>query len=737
MSISLKPVISDWSPSIQDKIRVFFKNKFSLNPRDPDLNEKVSKLYKDLKDGPLSNELKRVIENTKKLEKLSVEGSLFDGTSKNVASLLKPYVNPKRHAALDTQEISFTSKESEILKEALSTLNFKACLPLLDLLGFEIFRQQAKIIEQIANQTVKDEFTSLSNLVLQSYSAFRISFWFNLNTLPDSKKLSKLPWFMSSQYFRSVISEIIKQIDKSSRKEKKDDAKKTLKNFCKLLDVILDITRKAYVEVPLLAYNTTNFENLYQEKKTEITLCLDDLILLLSYYMKVFSHQGYKNNFFIELNSIFKSYKKEIQNNPPNKRSVKLFYEKIRALCNSGVGTVKFWFFERLKGESLNEENLSSVKKRDIFDLQCQQLLTMNLKDILDIIETQILQPHFPKFITLSHLKTRFSYNIMQLQVDNQNLLKKPEIQYENGDLTKLFTTFRGEVTQLFIDFYGTDLSFSVNEMGGIVLLCLTKYTLGSELKPHLKKIIPYEKELPHFLDKLTVLREKHLDTIKTFFSHYQGSLSEKNAILKEIKEFYFNESLPICRFVMMIQDVRAILRYEKRVNAILNGESILLPDQLVDFMDFDGLEDAAEKGNDSYTYIGIKELFEELEVESTDSDDEDENVDDLNLEDDDDEKENTQTLQAKKSKKTEAIDVNYDTSGITKKRTKPDKSHKFKRRKILERLHQRQFFGSPGKGSHQTFATEHDEKKKTTVPGHTSIKRGTLRSIEKISGPL
>jgi predicted RNA binding protein YcfA (HicA-like mRNA interferase family) len=87
--------------------------------------------------------------------------------------------------------------------------------------------------------------------------------------------------------------------------------------------------------------------------------------------------------------------------------------------------------------------------------------------------------------------------------------------------------------------------------------------------------------------------------------------------------------------------------------------------------------------------------------------------------------------------KKSNLIIVDYDTSGVRRNRTKPEKSHGYKRRKILTKLTERGFFGTPGKGSHQNITHRSDDQKKTTLPSHGTIKKGTLGSIQKAVGRI
>lgn len=815
MITKITPIFSQLPPFIQSRVGEFLKKQFSLDTNDPDLTDKITKLYEGMKDDPSSKELWLAVaqeggladNNITKLSPEQVKEKVIGSFLKQADPLeskdseklqiksKKKKKHKKKEALTDkgmelskannyylivekrnstTEIIPIESEKSKLpfdplkkkfFKEILSSWHLGDTLTFMDILGVELLRSLNKLemlfikpaTRQIYSQRIKPKI-----LECYSYLMTSISFFSSLNgrqykgdkKIEKYKKdLLKTPYFIDVRQFQSFINQLIIEAKKISEIENKPSIQVAIAQLKELTDQIIDLAKIESKGFFPFLFALNNFRDTEEINEGSNILFLNDLIYFLDFLHNSYSVQGFIDNVFINLTSMLKDYLKEIQSKPADRKSVKLFYEQFRNRIKELLKS-----YEKMKQKFSGNLEKKVALSKDVRinivpasssalvnQVQIAYLLLAHLTDVLTLIEKRIVLPQFPKFMSLFDYLTRFSINFMQLLTDHQNISKSllpaiqplRELDNNDQDLLNLFKKFQKEMNEFFLDFYNiSHLSISVDEGFAFQDEMLNPSTVVRDFEPFFTKFHPFRKALPAFLVKLTELRKKHLKDVEDTLSKFPGKVIKKDAIVSEIKEFYFNSSLPICRFIMVLQDVRAILRHEKTHKAILNGESILLPDDLIDFMDFEGLEEAAERGFHSINLSGIRELFMEVEIEpkttieSSDSDDED-------IEDFEDIETDAPIIHTRTRKKSEPIVVTYDTHGAGKKGIKQPKSHKFKRRKILEKLQQRNFWGAPGKGSHQNFTNRDDEKKKTTLPSHGSLKKGTLKAVERVTGKI
>lgn len=257
-----------------------------------------------------------------------------------------------------------------------------------------------------------------------------------------------------------------------------------------------------------------------------------------------------------------------------------------------------------------NRNTKSSGKKTaDEFAAQLtsnlNQVLLINAfaHDCLRVLDDQVMLQLYPNtYVTMDTCLNRFSINVIYLfnRIKNEILTLSadnplPPIPKEISPSQK--DTVRSIFSQIQLD--NSILFELVMKQSSISILntpindLYNNDTLAySTLLPLLETLKPCLDSLKDLMKHLEVNRIKHLRLIKRFFKkldkeELQKYRSEWSDFFKEI---CFNASLDFTRFAMMSQDLKMLLNLNYDLSK-MNSEDDLLPDELVDYMELEGIE--------------------------------------------------------------------------------------------------------------------------------------------------
>lgn len=419
----------------------------------------------------------------------------------------------------------------------------------------------------------------------------------------------------------------------------------------------------------------------------------------------------------------------------------------------------------QLKIISITEPDQRDLSKLDnernpqyVFSyLTTTQVIQQFHYDFLDILDEQVMEPLYPGlYIPTTTCFRRLKLN---LAAAFRQLPQKPD--EHAGKLTaktfptppthlsqtqqSLLTTILSEsqLTPVFLPKIATLPRFtativSKNEVA--IRLWTSLFDLKSERRlqhdhwfQYIQELQPYVKIITNFQEELVERRRLFLSQIEKFLCTLdrQEISSHRQAWSHYFKEFCFQESLDVCRWIMIVQDIQAISQLHVNMN-VVNSEEHLLPEPLVDFMELEGIEELFNKllypnqqpmhedlfdkpvrtqaKTDTVAHTTLSSAKSKTNVEKVET------------------KKNAQIMQAEAQTKSsfsltdEPLQVNPPLFSIRRGE---------KTRRILSRLRELGFFSVSTRGSHLKLE---DEKGQTVIVSkggkRKHQKQGTARSI-------
>lgn len=247
--------------------------------------------------------------------------------------------------------------------------------------------------------------------------------------------------------------------------------------------------------------------------------------------------------------------------------------------------------------------------------------------DVFEILDEQIMEPLYPGvYIPTSSCLLRFNINFQTALAQVEQLLGQLLGQTERDkNLPHATPTSLSNAQQIVLRTLLKTADLGSFFVPRLLSLPLTDYKQDiSKLNsrslgrfnlhlwlPFLKSVEPCVKLMTQITQELSDRRTIFLGEIEKFLRTVDRAelISHRREWTHFFREFCFQNSLDLCRWTMIAQDIRAISQIHVNL-AVVNSEEHLLPEALVDYMELEGIEELFNK----LLYPSQNPMHEDLE---------------------------------------------------------------------------------------------------------------------------
>lgn len=281
-----------------------------------------------------------------------------------------------------------------------------------------------------------------------------------------------------------------------------------------------------------------------------------------------------------------------------------------RATKAAGLGKLTpAEYYQQHNTQLLSNKNAQEFASQLFVNLMTVGLIAQFNYDVFEILDEQIMEPLYPGvYIPTSSCLLRFNINFQTALAQVSQLFKQAE-QDKNLPTATPASLSNAQQTALQALLKTADLrSFFVPRL---LSLPLTDYMQDiSNLNtrssgrfhlhlwlPFLKGVEPCVKLMTQITQELPDRRTAFLGEVEKFLRSIDRTelISHRQEWIHFFREFCFQNSLDVCRWTMIAQDIRAISQIHVNL-AVVNSEEHLLPEALVDYMDLEGIEELFNK---------------------------------------------------------------------------------------------------------------------------------------------
>lgn len=512
---------------------------------------------------------------------------------------------------------------------------------LIDLWGLDVFVLLEKLNKYFVDKDWVGDFSCnflsgyISSIVDNNLKNFEEELSFKPIFFDRSKIQRGTISFISGKELILKLKDLNSELRASmnSRKGKIKIVNNIIRESIKRLELGIKLLQHPQSYYFLCEYNLSGlrryFPNSIKLNSSNATKTIEDLTTLLRFLSFTNSEAvkrkilGIDDNFF----SIFQN-KVEIFSKSKNKlKAIKLlkidlsqafvafqkkqdFVETCCIRAFNGELTPEKYYGSRLSCKKTQQEFSSQMLLNQVHT----SLNNDFAEDCLRILDYQVMMLLYPdSYVTLDAGLNRFKFNlsyvinrygdILQSEKDNAKVFPKMDLPAYPTPLTsdqeKLLKNITNKIQRDNISLICNALLESLD------LDILIKWKNISEIDdcrfstwfPFIRSLEPILKSLNEFLKNLDMLRVSHLKLIKNFYKSFEKEDLKKNHSewTQFFKDVCFSQSLEICRFSMMAQDLKMLLNNQS-IFSDVDTEEDLLSNELVDYMELEGIQKIIDK---------------------------------------------------------------------------------------------------------------------------------------------
>ncbi len=665
------------------------------------------------------------------------------------------------HGKLPEITLKLTPQERALLDEIFGSLALQQEMCLLEILGVDLFKQMGALIpllpagagEMFREKFCGDFFWGYISLIMIKNATNPDSNFPEVTLYDRTKPSNGFEIGISIGHWVLLLTQVIEAL-KSSRISKSARTQAVIKR----VDLLIALISKPKSHTFLVDDHLVSLEK-YFPKSAALTHAStekthQDLTTLTEFLITGFN-SGLKRGYFSiqdscmsEFHEALETFSKkrklaDVKNIKQKLGNALIQFEKLqrqtqRSLSLAKAGTLSHKSYCASQGISVAREKNQKEFTAFLYAqlLQCS-LITDFYHDCLEIFDKQILVKLFPDVYVptsaalhrldanlvwlLNKAEARASSPLRDLSIPSSSL-----IDMQKAELGAFHTHVQSSMRTLLSPFLPAGEQLNRVKSG------LDNLHQADKLQYH--RWIPFvqlfESHLKLFdlaLPSLEELRLSHLEKIESFLKTLDPRELSQNRQkwIDYFEEISFQENLDFCRLCMLTRDLQAVSYLNVNING-LNSEDHLLPEELIDLMSLEGLEEIFERlapkplDDEKKPSTAVRPMIEDIEGKP--------------------EKPRPTTVQATTAVVARSLAQTLSLTATPAPRARaarveeevPFKIRRGeKKRKIIARLRELGFLPRSIRGSHLKLESK-DDGKQTILPLHGSLKTGTAHSIEK-----